>query len=236
MTTPSPSTEPADADPALRRLRMLEELAEIGMDIARALRRRALDEAAANAAQPDDQALGLAFSRVARAVRQTLALEDRLDQDRQARDGAAQAERAVQLAEQAGARAIEGLRVAIHRSEVRAKVEQVIEAEAGDADVERLLTDLDERLDDDEGGADFLDRPLGELIAAICRDLGLTPDWSLWVNEDWAVQEAKAKPPGSPYAKRRPRRSWPETTWPDTTRPTPLSSWARDAAGENHPP
>ncbi|MGZ6039172.1 MAG: hypothetical protein ACXWKR_10910, partial [Phenylobacterium sp.] len=32
-------------------------------------------------------------------------------------------------------------------------------------------------------------RPLGELVARICRDLGVTPDWSRFRDEDWAIEE-----------------------------------------------
>src|ERR1700751_1250440 len=87
--------EPADAtffcDEAMaaraaRRLQMLSELAGIGMEIARALQRRMPGAMGSGpeAASAGDSALGLPFARVARAVRQTLALEDRLDRPRPA--------------------------------------------------------------------------------------------------------------------------------------------------------
>ena len=61
--------------------------------------------------------------------------------------------------------------------------------------------ELRERLDDgDEEEADFADRPIGELVARICKDLGITPDWSLLEDEDWAIEEARTRPPGSPFA------------------------------------
>src|SRR4051812_12851272 len=50
---------------------MLRELAQIGMELARALPEQARSEGA------DGQALALAFSRVSRAIRLTLALEAR---------------------------------------------------------------------------------------------------------------------------------------------------------------
>jgi hypothetical protein len=87
MDDPHATAEPVSADPssdrAERRLRILQELAEIGMDLARAVRTRAL----ALAAKADPAAavdLGLSFSRIARAVRQTVALEAKFEQDRQA--------------------------------------------------------------------------------------------------------------------------------------------------------
>jgi hypothetical protein len=166
-----------------RHLRTLEDLAEIGMDLARTVQRQAHEQAAADL---DAAALGLVFSRIARAVRQTVALEARLAEDRQA-------ETAAQLASRTQARATR------RRREVRAVVEQAIEADAAETDLEDLLLDLEERLVDYDD-ADFADRPIGELVARICRDLGVAPDWSLWEDEDWAVEEAvrrgAASPPG----------------------------------------
>ncbi|MEA2757117.1 MAG: hypothetical protein QOJ54_3406, partial [Aliidongia sp.] len=68
---------------------------------------------------------------------------------------------------------------------------------------------------------------IGEIIARICRDLGVTPDWARWVDADWARDEMATKPPGSPYA-----------TWPPV-RPVPArkpaASGARPAAATGPP-
>jgi hypothetical protein len=47
--------------------------------------------------------------------------------------------------------------------------------------------------------------PIGASVARLCAELGLTPDWSLWEDEDWAIEEAETDAPGSPYG-----RSWTE--------------------------
>jgi hypothetical protein len=208
-------SDDARAARAARRLRTLEELAEIGMEVARVLQRRVLDEAArdADGDQPADAALGLAFTRVSRAVRQTLALEDKLDRPPRAPVLSPEAERAAWLADLKASPEIAALSVMVRKDEVRAKVERTIASEADGSDSERLLADLEERLDDAEAGEDFFDRPIGEMVAAICRDLGVTRDWNLWENEDWAMEEARAKPLGSPYARRR--KVWPHAAWPD---------------------
>jgi hypothetical protein len=77
---------PADpaADRAERHGRVLQELTELGMNLARAVSAEATvaDPAKANE-------LALAFSRIARAVRQTLALEAKLAEERQAAAAAA---------------------------------------------------------------------------------------------------------------------------------------------------
>ena len=65
-----------------------------------------------------------------------------------------------------------------------------------------LAFQLDERLDayDDPDRAELGRRPIGALVAEICRALDVQVDWSLWEEEEWACQEAQTKAPGSPYA------------------------------------
>jgi len=46
----------------------------------------------------------------------------------------------------------------------------------------------------------YLDRPFGEVVALICKGIGMTPDWDAWANEPWAQEEVRTQPPGSPYA------------------------------------
>ena len=199
-----------------RQLAMLLKLAEIGMQMARAVR----DEALAPAEPADEDApprppsrfgngdLGLVYSRVARAARQTVALETRVA------DGI---EKARVEREQRRVAAIR--RAADERQQqIRDYVTQAIEAEAAErntpeSEVERLLDDLDERLDEGDcddalkGGA-----PIGELVACICADLGVTADWSLWEDQAWAIEHLKARAledlapsAGGIWKRRRPR-------------------------------
>jgi len=164
---------------AQQRLALLRELSEIGMRLARGVEGRA--EA------PDAGDVGLVFSRIARAVRQTLALEARLEEEHQARARKAAFER-----EQAAVRAAHA--PVVERSAiVRRAVVQAIEADADEDDFEQLFDQLDERLDDREADEDYLDRPLGELVARICQDLGVAVDLSLWEDEAWARAEAAAR-------------------------------------------
>ena len=214
-----PTADPANADPspdgphgcsdaafaarAERRLRVLAELADIGMEISRALRERVAQQVGEDETKGDP---GLAFSRIARAVRQTLALDAKLDQERQVARGLALAHLAEAQAKVERAAAHERLRGLIRKSVVRDAVEQAIDDQAEGDDVERLVTDLRERLDDEDeyDALDFNDRPIGEMVVQICRDLGLTIDLSLWEDEEWAIEEAEARTAGSPYAFRRP--------------------------------
>ena len=170
---PLPAGPPQTDGPAAartlieRQLAMLARLAEIGMEIAEAAGRQATG--AAEGAPLRDP--GLAFVRVARAVRMTIALQSRLVGDLAALDRAAGQARAAQ----AGAR-----RERLHRL-----VERAIEAEHAshedwdDDAIERLSSDAWERLtdaDDDAGLAGLA--PFAEVVAAICADLGLSPEWT----------------------------------------------------------
>ena len=151
---------------------MLQEVAEIGMKLARSVERQVVDRAPED---PDGAAASpaLVFSRISRAVRQTIALEARLDRElheaRKAED-AARADHA-RIATRTLAR---------RRKHVRDVVQQALEADACGPELEALLADLDERLDDVDDDADFAELPIGRIVARICRQLGVVPDPALW--------------------------------------------------------
>jgi hypothetical protein len=100
---------------------------------------------------------------------------------------------------------------------VRRAVAQAIEADAEEGELEQLFDDLDERLADREDDDDFLDRPVSELVARICKDLGVSVDWSLWEDEAWAIEEAAARKPALSG----------EAPGPDTTHDPPPSTHLR---------
>jgi hypothetical protein len=187
--TPDPAKERA-----ARRLRVLEELAEIGLAIARGLREQAAVELArARQAQESwtppgagpapaprgGRDIAMAYARVAKAVRLTLWLEERLTDP--ARGPAASPEAENSGAEPAGAgqRARRKLSDAAVKDMCRERVERAIDAEATGEAAERLRCDLHERLDDIDEMAELAGLPLDEIIARLCQDLGLTPDASL---------------------------------------------------------
>ena len=213
--TPS-SADPAN-DPFLDRpeadlawkLPMLRELAELGMDMARDVRDRAVAEpkpepasdqptTADEPAKDDGKAdsLARAFARLSRSVRMTLALHTKLLEDYRKSDEERAAERTRRAA------AARDAHRANQRDKVKRVAEATIDAETGEDWNERedLLDALSERLKDFDDYADLGNRSIGEIIARICRDLGLKPDWRRWVDAAWAKQEMAEKPPGSPYA------------------------------------
>jgi hypothetical protein len=202
---PTSSTDRA-ADRDAQRAATLQELAEIGMDLARALRREVMAAAEApspeaatepRAGAPGMAEVGLAFSRISRAVRLTLALEARLEADGKAvaqaprpASGSAQEillERFRRVWRQADEEHADKVRDAVERL-----IEVEVEAGAETERAERLRARLDERLEAEAGDEDFAGLPIGEAVARICRDLGLTPDWGLWDDEDWGLEAAAA--------------------------------------------
>jgi hypothetical protein len=142
-------------DMAQRHGRMLGELAELGMDLARGLKGRA------DAAETDAQAQGLAitFHQIARDVRLTLALESKLARDRQE----------IARHEQAGRRE----QVYARKAQVRAVLADIVWRETEGEAAEDLLEELDERLDGQALFEAFLDGPVEACIAAIRAELGL---------------------------------------------------------------
>jgi hypothetical protein len=158
-----------------RQLQVLGELAEIGLELARAV------EAGAKAPEADLDAAALAYARVSRAVRQTILLQSKLVE---ALDG-----RAAALAGRKAA--------AAHI------LHDLIEDLGGDEErAERLGAEAAERLEQEDFD-DLLKRPFGEAVAAICRDLGLSPDWLRLAEDCFGAEAAQggkaASGPDAPY-------------------------------------
>jgi len=188
---------------AMRQLEMLGELAEIGLDVARAIERQASGRTdAQDGDAPTTPAVfqgdpALAYARVSRAVRLTLMLQARLIEDLKAADKAG--------AEAGAEAAAETARLEpAYRKKVRVEaiVERLIEAEHPDDEetLDTLMADAGERLDDEDLYGDLLERPVSEIVARLCKDLGLAPDWAELAEELWAVREVESGRPGWPLA------------------------------------
>jgi hypothetical protein len=180
MTDPQPilAEDPpltdASAARAVRHMGMLAELAEIGMALARTL-------SGSDGVKGD---AGLAFSRLSRSIRQTIALEARIDADEHARAAGI----VVEAAEAWEAR----------EDRIEGVVTRIIRAEAADdSHAERLLDEMCEHLEDEDVYDDYSHRPTGEIIALICKDLGLAPDWGCWEGRDWAADAARTMTSGA---------------------------------------
>jgi hypothetical protein len=140
---------------AERQGRVLAELAELGLGIARRL------AAQAEVAESDAEALALAFHRVSRSVRLTLALEVRLQRERL---------QGVREARKETARAAQ-----TRKQQVRWALGRAMPAETEADETERLWDALEERLEEAALYEDFLEGPVEACIARIRAGLGLPP-------------------------------------------------------------
>jgi hypothetical protein len=211
-------------DPAIlraeRRLRLLEELAEIGMDLARTLRREAVAAAEPEeAAAPEKSARGDpadAFARLSRAVRLTLALEARIDDQLSALRAGVAAE---VEARRFTARKRAADEAAAKRRDRRETVERLV-FEAAEREVEDeeamngVLEALEERLEDDDAYWNLERAPLREVVEHLCADLELAPDWSLWEGEGWTPEPPLSRSRFSIWARpsRTPLRPFEQTS------------------------
>jgi hypothetical protein len=150
----STTTEMTDRHGAL-----LGRLADLGMSLAEDLHARALaakDEKSAND-------LALAFHRISRSLRQTLALEARLERERK-----------LALREAAQREASETLdRVQKKRSVLRKAVAPLAWAEHEGDEAEDLLEDMEFWVYEASGEDDFLDTPVEVLISRLREAFGL---------------------------------------------------------------
>jgi len=140
--------------------RILAELSELGLGLARELQQRAL------AAETPEAAADLAnaFHRISRSVRQTLALETKLERERRRRAQEDEIEELRQRPQRAERRA----------AEVREAVERLIWTEAESEErAEELLADLDDYLTWEIASETFLTEPLDGYVARVCEDLGI---------------------------------------------------------------
>jgi len=209
MSHLAPATEAPDAamthdapDPSIlraeRRLRLLAELADIGMDMARTLGARARMEeghiAAAAAAgeftiaDPDSPAAAKGreptelFAPLSRAIRLTVALEAKEDKElRDLKAGVRQEREEARVLADARARKA-------HLGRARQVVLTLAEAEAMEGEE---LQDVYDTIDDylEMEAAEFewpgAEPSLRETVERICKCLSLTPDWSRWTGEGW---------------------------------------------------
>jgi len=214
-----------------RQLGKLDQLADMGLALAGEIQRRA------TTAAPDADITHAAidFARTSRAVRMTLALQSKLVRDFKTpiKAGATKGDNDddqdvrwdVVWENEPPTRDQQ-------RAEARRVVRGVGEDSGLDAEtVERLDAEAGERLERDDIYANILARPLSEIVADLCRDLGLHPDWSRLAQQDWAKEEIEDGKAGWPL-RHLPRAAAevrePQTPaaaaarpWPAAPRPSP---------------
>jgi hypothetical protein len=141
---------------------ILAQLAEMGLGLARAAHGKAL----AAETPADFAALTLAFHRISRSLRQTLALEAKLERER------------LRLEREARAEAMRdhGHAVLRRRSQLRLAMERLVWTEAEGLEAERLIDELDDILEEEVLSDGFLAEPVEAHIERIRADLGLAAD------------------------------------------------------------
>ncbi len=188
---------------------VLHELIEIGTDLARALHRQAAPETnsqpnATPAAAPTPDPT-IAFDRIARTLRRTIALARKLSEPARP----APAERSTER------------RLAARKQIIRA-VEDTIQRRTDGAEAEALHAELRERLDDPDLDDDLDQQSIADIIASICRDLGIehfpgTHPWKRRTPQD--VRDLRARAAGLQNA--QPRMAQPGTAPPRILQPPP---------------
>jgi len=178
-----------------RQLWVLGQLADGGLEIARAIERRATSDESPDAVL---DGAPMAYARVARAVRMTLMLQSKLIADLQSLEAKA-------AHEAAHGHCLKGAqRVGLEcdqKDRIGRIIGRIAGADGADEDeVERLAEEAAERLDQDDLYGDILTRPVSEIIALICKDLGLEPDWPQLAEEAWAKAEIENGAAGGPLA------------------------------------
>ncbi len=178
---PADTAEMRDEEAAIARSErhgaVLARLTDIGMELAEALIVQAKKTPTAD--------LAAAYAKIAQTVRRTIALEAHLAEGLSVRRASLRAKRQAQR-DKAASDHEEARRDAIAEN-LSGAIRAWFPDDDGEthfarlADAEVLLEEADE-LDG------YLDRPIGEVIAGLCRALGLDPDWAVQQEGEWVTK------------------------------------------------
>lgn len=173
-----------------RQIAMARQLAEAGLAMALAVKEKTESLTQEGGVEPGVlEGMSRAYGRMARAVRLSLMLQDRLIKDLIAFDRKVAHDAAWDHSVQTGAR----------KDLAGQVIARVIARQYDDSEtVERLIEETAERLDSEDLYGAVLSRPVSELVAMICRDLDLDPDWPRLACEAWARDEAASGAVGWP--------------------------------------
>src|SRR5665213_2604345 len=191
------SSDPAFAEREQRRqamvdrhLERLDQVIEAGMGMIGAL----AAQVAGTGPQVVEGDVALAYSRFSRAVRQGILLQTHLLAEPEEKPAKADAKAAKGKGEPEEITVTwleaEGSRREGRRERVAQIVERMARTDGQPEEtVERLYREAAERLEQIDIYGDPAFRPISELVAEICRDLGLKPDWAVLATHPWARKE-----------------------------------------------
>jgi hypothetical protein len=177
---------------------------------------------------------GLTLHRLSRSVRLCIGLSAKLHEDRSALDKKQAADAAFEvglrkerLKGKVGRLVGEAIRDAVEKEAERlaeAEGEAYDESEFDEEEREDALLDaLYERLKDEDIDQDLGRCPVSDILGRLCDYLEIQPIWQRWRKEPWAMDEARRKVPGSPYAEpppaEEPAASAPEPPEPEPPKP-----------------
>ena len=211
-TPPPPELPPDRARRVARQLQMLDELAEIGVELARRLLAQVPDQPSAaprSAADPF-----IAYARVTRAVRLTLAMQTRV-----AEGTLATARPAKPVPERKDYR----------KTLLRLIVQEEVERCTDGAERTQTILDLHERLEDLDLEEALETRRPSQIALDICRAVGVDPQSKRWVEDmlslddpshQRADEEDDLPPPPPPAQKTSPQQISDAMTW-FNTQPVP---------------
>ena len=228
--SPTPS-RPEPTDRATQRdedaqyyRQVLHELIEIGTDIARIVHRQATAKPAEHGPESDGQPAAkpapapdptIAFDRIARTLRRTIALARKLTDPTPLRPAERRAEHASER------------RLAARKQIIR-EVEDTIQRRSNGAEAENLHAEFYERLDDPDLDDDLDQRPVADIIKDICRDFGIehfpgTHPWKRRTPQDVRDLCARAARPSIAQPRpAQPRPAQPRPAQPGTALPRPF--------------
>ena len=221
---PHPSQFKIDPEArAARRIAAAHRLVEMGMELAEAAQRLALARmerqiAAAEAGEADADAGPAsrrsdpvaAVERIARTVRLSLALAARLDGDEPVRRARMRSDAAAELEIQKEAQrrereaqhaAAQDERFRREESVIAVVTKALLLDGADEAELHEGVGEARERLNEGEWEFDLDERHFGAVVASLFEALEIKPDWSVWAQEPWAIEEARINALGSPYAR-----------------------------------
>jgi hypothetical protein len=197
--TPTDADADAVVQPAIlraeKRLRCLEEIADIGMEMIRALRPGTavaeVPEASCGSAKRRDPVAK--YASLSRTLRLTFALEAKTDQElielqadlthTRQRERRVAAWSTPKPADKRGEPRGDPQR----REQVRQSLKEAAESEAETPEqLDDFFLAIEQRLAEDPAYADLEARPLREIVERLCLDVCLYPDWTRWTGAGWA--------------------------------------------------